>query len=256
VRRLIEYLRGIDWGALVGSALVLVFLYGVFVPWGKHPLQGRGETWFWWVDSNGVTAVSTAVIAIFTVVLAVVTNRQARLTRESIELANREYISTHRPKLRIRFVVITNPVPPNLHPLPTIAVGQHIVGHLNIVNVGETVARIRQSHCIVFWTQESGLPMSPPYQRDNANGFAGNQVIQPAQSWEFNFRSAAAMGDDAAEYRILTRGYHLYVMGWVRYADDRDVVRQTKFCRLYGVSEGERHPRFHIVQDPDYESED
>src|SRR6266496_910438 len=49
--------------------------------------------------NGAVTAVATVFIGVFTWVLACVSGRQARLTRESIELAREEFIATHRPKI-------------------------------------------------------------------------------------------------------------------------------------------------------------
>lgn len=49
--------------------------------------------------NGAVTAFATVWIAVFTIVLAVVTGRQARLTRQAIDLNREEFISTHRPKL-------------------------------------------------------------------------------------------------------------------------------------------------------------
>lgn len=55
------------------------------------------QTW-----NGAVTAVATVFIAAFTVVLALTTNRQARLTRDSINLARDEFNATHRPRIIMR----------------------------------------------------------------------------------------------------------------------------------------------------------
>src|SRR6266446_7879750 len=54
-------------------------------------------------DYNGaVTAAATVFIGAFTYVLARVTRRQADLTRQSIDLTRQDFLSTHRPVLRVR----------------------------------------------------------------------------------------------------------------------------------------------------------
>ncbi len=214
--------------------------------------------WEIWLPiiSGVITTFATIAIAAFTGTLWRATTKQASLTRESINLAREEFVSTHRPKLRVRHIVLTHPVPPSLKPLELIEAGQPIVGHLDIWNVGETPAHIVESHCKVFWTKDAGLPMTSPYESERANNFAGSQVLEPGQSASCDFRSAVTMDDDAERYRRLTQGFHIYVMGWIRYADGRKITRQTTFCRLYNVANGERHPRFHVVDDPDYEHED
>jgi len=59
--------------------------------------------WKFHDDHNGaVTAVATIAIALFTIVLARVTGQQARLTRQSIDLARAEFVSTHRPRIIVR----------------------------------------------------------------------------------------------------------------------------------------------------------
>jgi hypothetical protein len=44
----------------------------------------------------------------------------------------------------------------------------------------------------------------------------------------------------------------LYVMGWIRYRDDRNVIRETRFCRRWNNSER----RFGAINDSDYEYSD
>jgi hypothetical protein len=55
--------------------------------------------WFLNFISPAATWIATAVIGAYTIVLARVTGRQARLTRESIDLARAEFISSHRPRI-------------------------------------------------------------------------------------------------------------------------------------------------------------
>jgi hypothetical protein len=58
--------------------------------------------------SEGVTAAATVAIACFTIVLAGATIIQSKLTRQSINLARQEFISTHRPLLKIKLVTLTS----------------------------------------------------------------------------------------------------------------------------------------------------
>src|SRR6185437_15221 len=75
--------------------------------------------------NGAVSAFATVWIAIFTIVLAKVGARQAKLTRHAIDLANKEFISTHRPRIILRDV--------------------HLEGHTVfyiLANVGDTKATI------------------------------------------------------------------------------------------------------------------
>jgi hypothetical protein len=74
---------------------------------------------------GAVTAVATVIIAAFTIVLVVVTNRQARLTKESVEIANRALTELEAP------------VAPNMRPIERF---EHIVAHCN---TGRTSSPLR-----------------------------------------------------------------------------------------------------------------
>jgi hypothetical protein len=130
-----------------------------------------------------------------------------------------------------------------------------LVGTLDIVNVGETAATVVQSHCEAIARDEVGLPEKPAAAMPN--DFAGSFKLKPAIPQAFNFQSKSVMGSNAAVYRNLQQeGYRIFVIGWVRYVDERGTMRRTEFCRFYGIANGERFPRFHKVDDTDYEYED
>ena len=67
-----------------------------------------------------ITALATVAIGVFTYFLVRVTNRQARLTRKAIELGTKEFVATHRPKIRIRY--IEGPPVTNAIPTPTASI--------------------------------------------------------------------------------------------------------------------------------------
>src|SRR5438094_736226 len=78
-----------------------------------------------------LTALGTIAIATFTLTLWLATGRQARLTREAIELGNREFIATHRPRLAVRHFFFDGIVP-----------GEPIRIYYQVVNRGDTDGRI------------------------------------------------------------------------------------------------------------------
>ena len=93
----------------------------------SKPKNGKPEITMWnsslsylwrsidWLQTyNGaVTAFATVWIAVFTLVLAFVSRRQAMLTRQSIKLATKEFVSTHRPKIIVRELLMM----PNIDPI-------------------------------------------------------------------------------------------------------------------------------------------
>jgi hypothetical protein len=220
--------------------------------------------------NGAVTAVATIFIAIFTVVLAVVTNRQARLTRiaavaaeKAAEIARTEFIASHRPRLRVRNVVVKNPKAADGRELQLFAPGQTIEGQFYIANVGDSRADILDGHCTVYFSQQ-GLPMRRPYEGGEDNLQATSRTLLSGESTPVLFRGDAP--PPGAEMGVGTNAFgswDLYVMGWVTYADHTDppTKRRTSFCRQYrltGIPGRSAAPigRFHKVEEPDYEHEE
>ena len=98
--------------------------------------------------------------------------------------------------------------------------------------------------------------MERPYEGKSGNNFLGTFELEPGESATGVFASEKPLGDEASHIRSLTRGCHLYVLGWIEYKDDRKIARRTAFCRLYRVADNQLHPRFYPVDDPDYEHEE
>jgi hypothetical protein len=206
--------------------------------------------------NGALTAVATVFIAIFTIVLAIVTGRQARLTRQAINLARSEFISTHRPRVRIRNVALENPLPPERRRWYVFEPGQAVQGHLYVGNVGGSEAKITSSHCRVFWTKEP-LPMERPYENETGNNFLGNTNLAAGASTIGTFYSIELIQDQAHAVGLGRDGWKLYVMGWVDYLDTNQTPRRTSFCREYRVLEGSGRGRLFPVEDNiDYENEE
>jgi hypothetical protein len=210
-----------------------------------------------------INVMSIVIIACFTVILGVstiflwsATRRAANATQTLADLTGREFIATYRPRLRVRNVRLQHSVPPNLQPLDLIATGQRVRGQIDIVNTGETEARIIESHCDVHWSNNFILPVNQPHETTHPNNFAKLPVLVSGGAIAPEFLSTDLMGNDAKSYNAATGGHRVHVYGWIRYTDSRKVKRLTAFCRRYEVPEGKSFPRFSKVDDPDYEYED
>src|SRR6266550_3861226 len=93
-------------------------------------------------ENNGtLTALATIAIAGFTLTLWRATTRQAALTREAIELGNREFAATHRPKLILREAFSVPPDPPR---------GAIAVSY-TIANVGASDCWMTEAHMGIEW---------------------------------------------------------------------------------------------------------
>ena len=196
-------------------------------------------------------AVAAFVIAAFTATLWWSTQGMLAATNKTIKLARNEFISTHRPRLRVKNVVIDRP--PKGEPL--FKTGRVISGQLDIINIGVNRALYHDGHCSVFCTRE-GLPMQRPFSEEQVNLRPDKTTLWSGESVTVTFRSAATAPEhiENAGSRVI-HGWDVYVMGWVTYIDDATAVRRTGFCRKFKASHfGEG--RFRAVKNPDYEYED
>jgi hypothetical protein len=206
---------------------------------------------------NGFFAALAAVIvAAFTFTLWIATSKQARLTKEVIDLTRAEQISNYRPRLRVRNIVVT---PANRTLVERIGIFQPnhpVKGQLYVVNFGGSPANITESHCIVFWN-DSGLPMRRPYEGGNGNNQIPTTRLEAGQSTSGIFLSDELMSDRTNTIGTkIVHGLRLYVMGWIEYADDRGIKRRTSFCREFQRKDAFGEGRFYAVDDPDYEHEE
>jgi len=195
------------------------------------------------LDAAGVviTALATAAIAGFTYVLYRATKRQAELTQASIDLGNREFISTHRPKLRVRNVIVRQ-----------IRVGVPFHVQYQISNIGNTnatlifaEARIEVPAPSQSMFQDEDAP--PPGQHLDARAWQGSSLIPPGGRVIRGFDMNLAYSPRYAREEIVIRGE-------VRYRDGSGIERVTMFER-FNPDGGTRFRRGH-AEDPDAEYED
>src|SRR5207302_628079 len=83
-------------------------------------------------------------IAAFTFTLWIATNKQARLTHDVIELGNKEFIATHRPKIRLRRIRPIIPLKPN-EPAEAL---------IEAANIGDTKATIFEIGVDIYFADQ------------------------------------------------------------------------------------------------------
>jgi hypothetical protein len=181
----------------------------------------------------------------------------AETARKSTETAQAEFIATHRPRIRVRNIVVNSPQSADGRTFEPFAPGQIVSGQFFIANVGGSRADILDGHCTVFWSRE-GLPMRRPYEGRDDNLQAMGRTLLSGQSTTALFRSDRPIESEASQTvgRSIAHGFKLYVMGWVTYADRNNDVWRTGFCHEYVPTGGFSPPRFFPVDDPDYEYQD
>jgi hypothetical protein len=180
--------------------------------------------------------------------------------KRSVDFMRDEFVTSHRPKLSIRDIRVWQGVDGyeafnKTTPFEFVA-GEKVYAHLTIVNTGDTNAHITCQGAIVYWSKEP-LPMVRPYIRTAWQSLDPQPRLLPGQGLEWSgIASIEKMGDEAADITIrreqlIGSAWRLYVMGFVRYCDDREIVRETRFCRVWTTER-----RFSPIGDIDYDHED
>jgi hypothetical protein len=181
------------------------------------------------------TAVVTLGLVVATCLLACSSLFQAWLFRK-------ELILTQRPKMRVRNIIITNPID----------MGKPIEGRLTIVNVGGTPAKKINVGCWARrelkgkhrWSGEKPYKENDPNYRIDIRLTSGDPHV-------LEFRDEGTLIGEKS-FKDTGPLDSVYVMGYVEYVDDIGTPRRTGFCRRYRKSKD----RFFAVDDPDYEYED
>lgn len=174
----------------------------------------------WIVRPENLTAVATLVIAIFTIVLAVVGFVQAELTRRTIALARSEFLATHRPRIRVRWV--SGPTGDD-----------RTVIKVYITNVGESLATIVEYYLDAAFLDSDGcfcypyatIPIADPAE-------AGKKIIlAPGESRTLElFRTGE--NPEHMWARCTEKGDTFFVVeGTITYIDESGIGRSTGFAR-------------------------
>jgi len=172
-------------------------------------------------ENNGtLTALATIAIAGFTLILWQATSRQARLTREAIELGNKEFNVTHRPQIIVRtFEQCTE-------------IGSGLLGaSITYINIGSSPATIVELRGKILWDIGGLRPgilemvaSEPDKPRTVAVGEEGSYSLFST----YTFDGAGAISGRQA----LGTG-RLVCIGYLRYTDANGIERKTGFCRRY-----------------------
>jgi hypothetical protein len=233
----------------------------------KQEREGREKA-----ETDRVVAMETRRIADYTWWLAALTAAlicvavmqaglfwvQLRYMHEDAKTSKATLISSFRPKLRVRNIVVNPPSDAVGRKFPLFQQGHRVDGQLFVVNIGGSAAKILDSYCGVWWNRPGSsyeLPMRRPYEGKDGNFALSKTSLAAGESTTGLFNSeglvsASILGIDT----ILSS--RAYVMGWIEYADDLGLKRRTTFCRQYKSTAAGADGRFYPVSDPDYEHEE
>ena len=198
--------------------------------------------------NGAVTAFATGVIAAFTIALVFVSRRQAKLTRAAVAISNKDFISTHRPRLIVREVQRLQST-----------IQRNIELRFVVANIGGSDAEIVESHKEVQDIRDGMLRPLQPTEGANPIGrrtiIPGSHIFDECGSTVSVHSLAVSRMIDA---RRLPRGANpnenraVCFRGFVIYTDKNGIRLRTGFCRVYDA-EAER---FYPLDDPDYEYAD
>lgn len=190
---------------------------------------------------NGlVTAIATVFVAGFTWTLYKVSKQQAELTRESINLAREEFISTHRPK-----IIVSGFKWSSVEEEGVELEDRPIRISFRYINIGESRAEIIEigTELVTLFTPAS-MPSNIKFERHKmetpiileSGGSANATTIDEIEQSKFIWYSSV----DA---------HTLVCAGYVSYRDAVGKERRTGFCRKLD----QKTSRWHAIEDAEYE---
>jgi hypothetical protein len=197
---------------------------------GEHPEQGEDQGTEFWPSffglklkiTDSLLAAFTLGLLIFTGLLWKSTDKLWKATIDTIQLGQREFVSTHRPKLILRQAFAPLPVEDT-----------PIFIQFTISNIGESRAWIVESVFVVELFRQTALVVIPAadgaMQLDTGRR---SGIIEPGENRVFAHSPPLAWDvDTRRSYAEHDRG--LFFSGHIVYIDDNSVRRQTAFRRKY-----------------------
>jgi hypothetical protein len=193
---------------------------------------------FLWERTNheNVSALATVLIAIFTLTLWRSTKRLWQASDNQLNLARTEFLSTHRPQIRIKHVWLIGDKP--------------ITVRVVCVNYGTTDAVIIDYGIEYLAVAEGRRP--PPDKK--IEPIRVDLSLPSGVSLELPDFFATFTANQ--EFGIGQRKANLYCMGYVHYRDGVGRLRTTAFCRVLKFDPVHGTGFFGSAGEPDYEYED
>ncbi len=179
----------------------------------QHQASGNdhGTSAEWWIAGA-------------TVALVIVTMFLAYFTYRLWEDAKNTFISTNRPKLRVRHV----------WPKGEMWGGGAVDVTVQVVNIGITKARLTKfSVKICIALANRPLPSPPAYEKCSTV----SNILKSGESADLPSIDKQNITDE--EHTAIRNGEQLlYCFGYIIYADSANLIRTTAFCRVLELSAG------------------
>jgi hypothetical protein len=172
-------------------------------------------------------AIYTALLMAATVGLGGIALWQGLQLRNTVDLARKEFITTHRPRIKVRSVQFTGPRDLSRHD-----------ANIWIANVGEGTAKEIGLESFGARKQRGGwIDGNKPILGTAITPHVCNDLA-PGAPVTFGGSFPPPMDNEARD--CVRSGMEiLYFMGLIRYSDDNGIVRHTGFCWQYDHRTGD-----------------
>ena len=163
-------------------------------------------------------------------------------TKESVDLARKEFISTHRPKIILRDAYCLDN-----------EIDSPIIVHYVLVNSGETPARIILSVLELKLIYGPGFGAETPPSIQNNQNDIGDLPLDPGEEVTRTYSGTRHWRtDDGSRFKSNYSYEGVFFYGHIIYEDLNGIKRHTAFWRKYDLDTS----RFYLCKDPAFESLD
>ena len=161
---------------------------------------------------DAATAVATVFIALFTFTLWWSTKGMLEATKTAVDLARAEFISTHRPKIRLR----------RIKPILPLKASECVEALIEAANIGDTKATIFEIGVDIYIANQpfNARPAPIPIL-----------MVEPGKQANINVRGGQRLTQ--SQIANLGTGQRLRILGIINYRDDNGTIRTTSFARQY-----------------------
>ena len=168
--------------------------------------------------------------------------RAADAAQKTADFTRVEFLSTHRPQIRVRRVLLEED-----HKTAEISV------RYDVVNIGNRPAHITGGIVrVIFWPNDRPFPPLSQFPDDPMESSNIRETTIAAGSKHGMLAQASETTTGEFQFARIWEANNLFFLGFIKHKDDLGNIRETSFYRRYD----RELKRFVPVEDRDYEYED
>jgi hypothetical protein len=192
----------------------------------------------WIRATTDPVAIATLMLAVATFWMGCGVYRQVAIGRDAIDLGNREFAATHRPRLKIAYIR-----------LGTLQPGQPAIAEIWVINIGDGDAEITQLGADIFIRRIDRAGTA--FFGATPAAYTDIEPVAPGQQANITIRGSRVLrqeeidGINGSPNIGRDPWLHLCAVGTVHYLDANRTHRLTSFFRIYNRN------RLRFVRPPD-----